>query len=105
MKFFMNRSCVLTLLQIGSRTNIGAGTITCNFNSVTKNTTTIGNDAFVGSNSTLVAPVEVGNKAVVAAGSTITDGVPDTALAFGRSRQVVKEGKADALREKLRKNS
>jgi len=89
-------------MQIGSRTNIGAGTITCNFNGASKNTTTIGDDAFVGSNSTLVAPVRVGGGAVVAAGSTLTADVPEGSLAFGRARQVVQEGKAQELKARLK---
>ncbi len=78
--------------QIGENANIGAGTITCNYDGVKKHPTTIGKNAFVGSNSTLVAPVQVGDGAYIAAGSVITDPVPPEALALGRSRQVVKEG-------------
>lgn len=77
--------------QIGADVNIGAGTITCNYDGFTKNTTTIGKGAFVGSNSTLIAPVEIGANAYLAAGSVITEPVPADALALGRSRQVVKE--------------
>jgi bifunctional UDP-N-acetylglucosamine pyrophosphorylase/glucosamine-1-phosphate N-acetyltransferase len=75
---------------IGARANIGAGTITCNFDGIAKHPTTIGDDAFVGSNSTLVAPIEIGRGAYLAAGSVITDAVPDDALALGRARQTVK---------------
>ena len=78
--------------EIGDRTNIGAGTITCNYDGVNKHRTGIGKDAFIGSNATLVAPVEVGDSSYVAAGSVITDAVPSGALALGRSRQTVKEG-------------
>jgi len=78
--------------EIGSGTNIGAGTITCNYDGVDKYTTTIGNDVFVGSDSTLVAPVTLGDGAFVGAGSCITDDVPAEALALGRGRQVVKPG-------------
>jgi bifunctional UDP-N-acetylglucosamine pyrophosphorylase/glucosamine-1-phosphate N-acetyltransferase len=78
--------------EIGERTNIGAGTIICNYDGVKKHRTTIGARAFVGSNSTLVAPVEVGESSYIAAGSVITDAVPAKALALGRSRQVVKPG-------------
>ena len=85
---------------IGARVNIGAGTITCNFDGIAKNQTHIGEGAFVGSNSTLVAPVEIGPGAYLAAGSVITDAVPPDALALGRSRQVVKEGWAKSRREK-----
>ncbi len=85
--------------KIGERTNIGAGTITCNFDGETKHFTGIGQDAFVGSNSTLVAPVDVGDGAYIGAASIITKPVPPDALAIGRARQVVKEGWA--LRRKL----
>ncbi|HSU18901.1 MAG TPA: bifunctional UDP-N-acetylglucosamine diphosphorylase/glucosamine-1-phosphate N-acetyltransferase GlmU [Acidobacteriaceae bacterium] len=77
---------------IGDGVNIGAGAITCNYDGVHKHTTTIGNGVFIGSDSTLVAPLTVGNRAYVAAGSCITEDVPDDALALGRSRQVTKEG-------------
>jgi bifunctional UDP-N-acetylglucosamine pyrophosphorylase / glucosamine-1-phosphate N-acetyltransferase len=76
--------------EIGDRVNIGAGTITCNYDGQKKHRTTIGSGAFVGSNSTLVAPVEIGENSYIAAGSVITDQVPAEALALGRSRQVVK---------------
>jgi bifunctional UDP-N-acetylglucosamine pyrophosphorylase / glucosamine-1-phosphate N-acetyltransferase len=77
--------------QIGAAVNIGAGTITCNYDGYKKHGTTIGDGAFVGSNSTLVAPIEIGAGAYLAAGSVITDPVPAGSLALGRSRQVVKE--------------
>lgn len=77
---------------LGAKVNIGAGTITCNYDGKKKHPTTIGAGAFVGSNSTLVAPVEVGENSYVAAGSVITDAVPADSLALGRSRQIVKEG-------------
>jgi bifunctional UDP-N-acetylglucosamine pyrophosphorylase / glucosamine-1-phosphate N-acetyltransferase len=77
---------------VGEKVNIGAGTITCNYDGKKKHPTTIGAGAFIGSNSTLVAPVEVGENSYVAAGSVITDEVPADALALGRSRQVVKDG-------------
>ncbi|HEV2576801.1 MAG TPA: bifunctional UDP-N-acetylglucosamine diphosphorylase/glucosamine-1-phosphate N-acetyltransferase GlmU [Acidobacteriaceae bacterium] len=77
---------------IGAGTNIGAGTITCNYDGVHKHTTTIGDNVFIGSDSTLVAPITVGDAAYVAAGSCITEDVPPDALALGRSRQVTKEG-------------
>ncbi len=76
--------------QIGDRVNIGAGTITCNFDGEKKHATTIGSGAFIGSNATLVAPVEIGEESYVGAGSVITDGVPERSLALGRGRQVVK---------------
>lgn len=77
---------------IGDKTNIGAGTITCNYDGHKKHQTIIGDGAFVGSNTTLVAPVEIESGAYVAAGSVITHKVPARALAVGRSRQVNKEG-------------
>jgi bifunctional UDP-N-acetylglucosamine pyrophosphorylase/glucosamine-1-phosphate N-acetyltransferase len=78
--------------EIGAGVNIGAGTITCNYDGVQKHTTIIGDGAFIGSDSTLVAPVRVGKGAYVGAASCITSSVPDDALAVGRARQVVKEG-------------
>ena len=89
--------------QIGAEVNIGAGTITCNYDGYRKHTTTIGDGAFVGSNSTLVAPVEIGAGAYLAAGSVITDTVPADALALGRGRQVVKEDWARKRRARGRK--
>lgn len=88
--------------EIGAGTNIGAGTITCNydpFRAPTKNKTMIGREAFVGSNSTLVAPVSVGDGAYTAAGSVITDPVPTDALGIGRARQVNKDGWAAEKRK------
>ena len=77
--------------EIGAQVNIGAGVITCNYDGVTKNKTTIGDRAFVGSDSTLVAPVTLGSGSYVAAGSCITDDVPEDALALARSRQTIKQ--------------
>ena len=77
--------------ELGDGTNIGAGTITCNYDGYTKNRTVIGSNAFVGSNSTLVAPVNIGDDALIAAGSVITRDVPDGALAIGRGKQENKE--------------
>jgi bifunctional UDP-N-acetylglucosamine pyrophosphorylase/glucosamine-1-phosphate N-acetyltransferase len=88
---------------IGGNVNIGAGTITCNYDGVKKSRTTIGDGAFVGSNSTLVAPIEIGAGSYIGAASVITDPVPDDALALGRARQVVKPGWAKARRENSRK--
>ncbi|WP_438748586.1 bifunctional UDP-N-acetylglucosamine diphosphorylase/glucosamine-1-phosphate N-acetyltransferase GlmU [Pararhizobium sp. O133] len=85
---------------VGEKTNIGAGTITCNYDGVNKHVTRIGANAFIGSNSSLVAPVSVGNGALVASGSVITRDVPDDALAFGRARQELKPGRAKTLRER-----
>jgi bifunctional UDP-N-acetylglucosamine pyrophosphorylase/glucosamine-1-phosphate N-acetyltransferase len=84
---------------VGPRTNIGAGTITCNYDGVGKHRTDIGADAFVGSDTTLVAPIRVGAGAYIGAGSAITEDVPEDALALGRARQVVKPGWARARRE------
>ena len=83
---------------VGDAVNVGAGTITCNYDGTHKHPTRIGSGSFVGSNSTLVAPVTVGEGAYVGAGSTITEDVPKGALALGRGRQVVKEGWAAARR-------
>ncbi len=88
---------------IGAGVNIGAGTITCNYDGIAKHPTRIGKGAFVGSNSTLVAPVEIGEGAYLGAGSVITDGVPADALALGRARQVNKDGWARKRREKTHK--
>jgi len=75
--------------EIGDHVNIGAGTITCNYDGEAKHTTTIGADAFVGSNSTLVAPIEIGAGSYIGAGSVITNTVPPETLALGRARQVL----------------
>ena len=85
---------------IGDGVNIGAGAITCNYDGLHKHTTTIGNGVFVGSDSTLVAPLTLGGGVYVAAGSCITEDVPADALALGRSRQVTKEGWVTARRAK-----
>jgi bifunctional UDP-N-acetylglucosamine pyrophosphorylase / glucosamine-1-phosphate N-acetyltransferase len=82
--------------EIGAGVNIGAGTITCNYDGAHKHTTSIGDGAFIGSDSTLVAPVSIGEGAYVAAGSSITEDVPAGALALGRARQVNKDGWAAA---------
>ena len=78
--------------EVGAGVNIGAGTITCNYDGEKKHRTAIGDGSFIGSNSTLVAPVEIGAGAYVGAGSVITEAVPAESLALGRSRQTVKEG-------------
>ncbi len=85
--------------DIGANVNVGAGTITCNYDGVTKHRTEIGEGAFIGSNATLVAPVRIGEGAYVGAASVITDPVPADALALGRGRQVVKEGWAKKRRQ------
>ncbi len=77
---------------IGDKANIGAGTITCNYDGKRKHRTKIANGVFVGSNSTLVAPIELGENSYIGAGSVITEPVPPDALALGRGRQVIKEG-------------
>ena len=78
---------------MGENANIGAGTITCNYDGKNKFQTSIGAGAFIGSNSSLVAPVCIGKNSLVAAGSVITKDVPDNSLAFGRAKQVVREKK------------
>ena len=88
--------------EIGARANVGAGTITCNYDGVSKHRTTIGAGAFIGSNSALVAPVAIGAGAYVASGSVITDSVPDGAMAVARGRQATKPGWADEKRARLR---
>jgi bifunctional UDP-N-acetylglucosamine pyrophosphorylase/glucosamine-1-phosphate N-acetyltransferase len=85
---------------VGPGVNIGAGTITCNYDGLAKHPTRIEAGAFVGSDATLVAPVTVGEGAYVAAGSTITEDVPKDALALGRARQVTKPGWAARRRER-----
>lgn len=84
--------------EIGAKTNIGAGTITCNYDGVNKSKTTIGANAFIGSNSSLVAPVTIGAGAYVASGSVITKDVEADALALGRARQENKPGYAPKLK-------
>ena len=84
--------------EVGAGSNIGAGTITCNYDGFAKHRTTIGANAFVGSDAVLVAPVTVGDGAIVAAGSVITEDVAADAIAFGRARQDNKTGRAAAFR-------
>jgi bifunctional UDP-N-acetylglucosamine pyrophosphorylase / glucosamine-1-phosphate N-acetyltransferase len=86
--------------EIGAGVNIGAGTITCNYDGVNKNTTVIEDGAFIGSDSTLVAPVRVGKGAYVGAASCITSDVPDDALAVARGQQIVKPDWARVKRER-----
>ena len=76
---------------VGTKTNIGAGTITCNYDGTNKHKTIVGDNSFIGSNSSLVAPVEIGNNSTIAAGSTITKNVPENALGVGRSKQINKD--------------
>lgn len=89
--------------EVGPRTNIGAGTITCNYDGEQKHRTVIGADSFIGTHTTLVAPVTLGEGAWTAAGSAITEDIPAGALGIGRARQVNKEGWARA--KKRHKNS
>lgn len=87
---------------IGAGANIGAGTITCNYDGYNKFNTKIGNNAFIGSNSSLVAPVSIGDNAYIASGSVISDDVPDDALGIGRARQENKPGLASKLRARFK---
>lgn len=88
--------------ELGARTNVGAGTVTCNYDGVMKHRTVIGRDVFIGSDTMLVAPVTVGDRAMTASGSVITEDVPEDALAVSRARQVNKPGLARRLMERLR---
>lgn len=88
--------------DIGEFTNIGAGTVTCNYDGVMKHRTKIGKRAFIGSDTMLVAPVTIGNDALTASGSVITENVPDEALAVGRAKQVNKPGLATKLMARLK---
>jgi bifunctional UDP-N-acetylglucosamine pyrophosphorylase/glucosamine-1-phosphate N-acetyltransferase len=85
--------------RVGANANIGAGTITCNYDGANKHRTDIGAGAFIGSNSALVAPVKIGDGAYVGSGSVITGDVPADALALGRGQQVIKQGWAARLRK------
>jgi bifunctional UDP-N-acetylglucosamine pyrophosphorylase/glucosamine-1-phosphate N-acetyltransferase len=87
--------------KLGSKTNIGAGTITCNYDGVNKHQTSIGNKVFIGSDSVLVAPVRIGNGAYIAAGSAITENVPADALGIARGRQSNKKGWAAKKRREM----
>jgi bifunctional UDP-N-acetylglucosamine pyrophosphorylase / glucosamine-1-phosphate N-acetyltransferase len=89
--------------EVGPRANIGAGTITCNYDGVNKWRTTIGEGAFIGSNTALVAPVTVGAGAIVAAGSVVIRDVPPDALTLARGQQVDKPGRAAEIRARLRR--
>jgi bifunctional UDP-N-acetylglucosamine pyrophosphorylase/glucosamine-1-phosphate N-acetyltransferase len=87
--------------RVGERSNIGAGTITCNYDGAQKHPTTIGRRVFIGSDSALVAPIRIGDGAYVGAGSTVTENVPADALALARGRQINKPGWAAARRRAL----
>jgi bifunctional UDP-N-acetylglucosamine pyrophosphorylase / glucosamine-1-phosphate N-acetyltransferase len=89
--------------DVGAGVNVGAGTITCNYDGVSKHMTVIEEGAFIGSDSTLVAPIRIGKGAYVAAGSTITEDVPGDALGLARSRQITKEGWARQRRDEWAK--
>jgi bifunctional UDP-N-acetylglucosamine pyrophosphorylase/glucosamine-1-phosphate N-acetyltransferase len=86
---------------IGPKANIGAGTITCNYDGFNKFITEIGEGAFIGSNTALVAPIRIGDYAYIASGSVLTEDVPDDALAFGRARQRNLPERGKQLRERL----
>ena len=86
--------------SVGANANVGAGTITCNYDGAKKHRTTIGKEAFIGSNSALVAPIKIGAGAYIGSGSVITKNVPRGALALGRGQQVIKEGGAARLRSR-----
>lgn len=89
---------------LGSHVNIGAGTITCNYDGINKHATIIQDNAFIGSNNTLVAPITIGNNSFTAAGSTLTQDVPDNALAIARSYQTTKLDYAVKLKNKAAKS-
>jgi bifunctional UDP-N-acetylglucosamine pyrophosphorylase/glucosamine-1-phosphate N-acetyltransferase len=89
---------------IGTKTNVGAGTITCNYDGEKKHRTIIGNNVFVGSNSTIVAPVTIADGSYIAAGSAVTADVPAGALAIGRSRQEIKDGWVGRRKEEKAKS-
>ena len=88
--------------DVGERANLGAGTITCNYDGVNKHRTIIGAGAFIGSNTALVAPLTVGDGALVGAGSTITGDVPADAVVTARGPTKIKENAAERYRERLR---
>ncbi len=89
--------------DVGERVNFGCGTVTSNYNGYTKARCTIGNDCFIGCNTNLIAPVTIGDNGYTAAGSTITESVPDGALGIARQRQVNKDGWVEAFKEKNQK--
>jgi bifunctional UDP-N-acetylglucosamine pyrophosphorylase/glucosamine-1-phosphate N-acetyltransferase len=86
--------------RVGAGANVGAGTITCNYDGVAKHRTDIGKGAFIGSNSSLVAPVKIGDGAYVGSGSVVTRNVPADALAVSRGEQTIKPGWAKRLRQR-----
>jgi len=104
-KSFAKHLTYLGNASLGSNVNIGAGTITCNFDGVQKHNTVIKDNVFIGSNNTLIAPITIEQGAFTAAGSTITKDVPQNSLAIGRAKQVNKEAYAQKIFEKLKKQS
>ncbi len=90
-------------MTVGPRSNVGAGTITCNYDGFAKHRTTIGADVFVGSDTAFVAPVTIGDGAITAAGSVITEDLPANALGLGRARQVTKPEQAARFRAARKK--
>jgi UDP-N-acetylglucosamine diphosphorylase/glucosamine-1-phosphate N-acetyltransferase len=92
-------------VDVGAGANIGAGTITCNYDGHGKNRTKIGAGAFIGSNTALVAPIEIGEGAIVGAGSVVTRSVPDNALAIERAKQRILEGRAPLVQERNRQRA
>jgi len=91
--------------KVGNRVNFGAGTITCNYDGRNKNTTTIEDNIFIGSNNTLVAPITIGKGSFTAAGSVITDSIPENTFAIGRARQMNKLEYAQKMREKVQQKN
>ena len=79
--------------EIGTLTNIGAGTITCNYDGKNKNKTKIGKNSFIGSNSTIIAPIKIGDEVTLGAGSVFNKDVPNDSLSIGRARQIIKDKK------------
>ena len=101
-----SKACHLSYIgdeHIGKKSNIGAGTITCNYDGINKSKTILGDNVFIGSNSALVAPVQIGNGAIVAAGSVVTNNVAENALCIARGRQVEKPNGAQIYREQHKK--
>ncbi|MDE0112924.1 MAG: bifunctional UDP-N-acetylglucosamine diphosphorylase/glucosamine-1-phosphate N-acetyltransferase GlmU [Albidovulum sp.] len=88
---------------VGEKSNVGAGTITCNYDGVSKHRTIVGDNVFLGSNSLLIAPIEIGDGSMVGAGSVVTTNVPPDALAISRMRQINKPGMASRIMRRLRK--
>jgi bifunctional UDP-N-acetylglucosamine pyrophosphorylase/glucosamine-1-phosphate N-acetyltransferase len=102
------KACHLSYIgdaNVGQNTNIGAGTIFCNYDGFAKHVANVGSDVFIGSNSALVAPVNIGSSAIIGAGSTITEDVEEDALSIARARQVNYHQKAELIRSKKRKKS